>query len=99
MRKDTVRNLVKIVQCLKNAEEGWLWGREIGRRTNLHHKTVARLIDKHLGMFVDRQSMEPFNVEMIKLKPGTDVNGIFRYLSVMEKLGNKKSKAPKVPIK
>jgi len=99
MRKDTMKNLIKIVRCLKNAEEGWLWIREIARRTELHHKTVARLIDRHLGMFVERQTMEPFNVEMIKLKPGTDVDGIFRYLAVMEKLGDKSIKTPEVPIK
>jgi hypothetical protein len=92
MRKDTIRNIVKIVQCLKNAEEGWLWIREIARRTELHHKTVSRLIDKHLEMFIDRQTMEPFNVEMIRLKTGTDINGIYRYLTVMEKIENSKNK-------
>ena len=92
MRKDTIRNIVKIVQCLKNAEEGWLWIREIARRTELHHKTVSRLIDKHLEMFIDRQTMEPFNVEMIRLKAGTDINGIYRYLTVMEKIENSKNK-------
>lgn len=92
MRKDTVKNIVKIVACLKNAEEGWLWAREIARRTGLHHKTVSRLVDKHLGMFIDMQTMEPFNVEMIRLKPGTDVNGIYRYLTVMEKIGGKKKR-------
>jgi hypothetical protein len=86
MRADTAKNVIKIVKCLKQAEEGWLWIREISRRTNLHHKTVSRLIDRHLSMFVEVQRLEPFNVEMIRLKPGTDVNGIFRFLSVMEKL-------------
>jgi len=89
MRADTVKNVVKIVNCLKQAEEGWLWIREISRRTNLHHKTVSRLVDKHLAMFVEVQRLEPFNVEMIRLKPGTDVNGIFRFLSVMEKIKTK----------
>ncbi len=86
MRKDTVENVIKIVKCLKQSEEGWLWIREIARRTNLHHKTVSRLVDNHLTMFVDVQRLEPFNVEMIRLKPGTDVNGIFRFLSVMDKI-------------
>jgi hypothetical protein len=89
MRADTAKNVIKIVKCLKQAEEGWLWVREISRRTALHHKTVSRLIDKHLTMFVEAQRMEPFNVEMIRLKPGTDVNGIFRFLSVMEKINTK----------
>jgi len=90
MRKDTAENIIKIVKCLKGAEEGWLWIREIARRTNLHRKTVSRLVDNHLSMFVDIQTMEPFNVRMIRLKPGTDINGVYRFLSTMEKLNNAK---------
>lgn len=40
-------------------------------------------------MFVEEQRMEPFNVRMIKLKPNTDVKGIFRFLAVKEKLGER----------
>jgi len=92
MRKDTVENVIKIVKCLKQAEEGWLWVREISRRTNLHHKTVSRLIDSHLRIFTDQQTMEPFNVRMIRLKPNTDVNSIFKFLSMMDKLEGKPKK-------
>lgn len=88
MRKDLAENIFKIVNCLKKAEEGWLWYREISRRTELHHKTVSRLIENHLQMFLDVQTMEPFNVKMVRLKPGVDLNGIFRYLAVKEKLEN-----------
>lgn len=90
MRKDAVENVIKIVKCLKQAEGGWLWIREIERRTGLHRKTVSRLIDKHLAMFLDIQTMEPLNLKMIRLKPGTDINGIFRFLSVMEKINKTK---------
>lgn len=86
MRKDTIENIIKIVNCLKKAEGGWLWIREISRRTKLHHKTVSRLINLHLTMFIDVQAMEPFNVKMIRLKPGTDINGMFKFLSVMKKI-------------
>jgi len=86
MRKDTIENIIKIVNCLKKAEGGWLWIREIARRTKLHHKTVSRLINLHLTMFIDVQAMEPFNVKMIRLKPGTDINGMFKFLSVMKKI-------------
>ena len=89
MRKDAAENVIKIVRCLKGAEESWLWIREISRRCNLHHKPVSRLIDKHLAMFVETQTMEPFNVHMIRLKPGTDINGIFRFLAVKDKLDNR----------
>jgi hypothetical protein len=88
VRKDAAENLIKIVRCLKEAEGGWLWVREISRRTKMHHKTVSRLIDRHLGMFLDTQTMEPFNVQMIRLKPGTDINAVFRFLTVKEKLEN-----------
>jgi len=95
MRKDTARNIVKIVNCLKQAEGGWLWIREIGRRCNLHHKTVSRLINQHLEMFVDFQKFEPFNVLMVRLKPGTEINGIFKFLHIMEKIGKNKTNAIK----
>ena len=95
MRKDKITNIIKIVNCLKQAEEGWLWIREIGRRCGLHHKTVSRLINSQLSMFIETQRLEPFNVEMIRLKPGSDVNGIFRFLSTMDKL-NTKPRAAKI---
>lgn len=89
LRKDTLANLIKIIQCLKQSEEGWLWVREISRRTGLHHKTVSRLIERHLSMFLEVQTMEPFNIRMIKLKQNTDLNSIFRFLAVKEKIGSK----------
>jgi hypothetical protein len=89
LRKDTAANLIKIVKCLKQAEEGWLWAREVARRTGLHHKTVSRLIDRHLSMFIEVQTMEPFNLRMIKLKPNADLNSIFRFLAVKEKIETK----------
>lgn len=91
MRKDVAENLIKIVRCLKESEGGWLWIREISRRCNLHHKTVSRLIENHLSIFVETQAMEPFNVHMIRIKPGTDVNGIFKFLTMKEKLENGKN--------
>lgn len=84
-----MENIIKIVKCLKQSEEGWLWIREISRRVELHHKTVSRLISSHLTMFVEMQRFEPFNVQMIRLKPETDINNIFKYLSVMEKIKTK----------
>lgn len=96
MREDAAENIIKIVRCLKKAEGGWLWVREIARRTDLHHKTVSRLIDKYLTMFVETQAMEPFNVHMIRLKPGTDVNGIFRFLAIKDKIDEKTKRKSKV---
>lgn len=98
MRKDAAKNVIKIVKCLNEAESGWLWIREIARRCDLHHKTVSRLIDKHLSMFIETQPMEPFNVHMMRLKPDTDVKGIYRFLSIKEKIDQplKKKKKSKV---
>ena len=86
MRRDVARNIIKIAKCLKQAEEGWLWYREIARRCNLHHKTVSRLIERYLSVFVEIQSLEPFNIKMVRLKPGTEIEGIVRYLAIKERL-------------
>ena len=88
LRKDTAVNLIKIVQCLQQAG-GWLWVREIGRRTGLHHKTVGRLIDAHLAMFVESQTMEPFKLRMVRLKEDANMDKIARFISVQEKLAGK----------
>jgi hypothetical protein len=87
MRKDTIKNLVKIVRSLEE-EEGWTWIRQISRKTGLHHKTVSRLIDHHLNIFLETQEMEPFKLRMVRLKPDTDIKSILRYLSVREKIEN-----------
>lgn len=41
-------------------------------------------------MVIETQRFEPFNVIMVRIKPGTDVNGVFRYLAVKEKLNQKR---------
>jgi len=91
MRKDTAENIIKIVNCLKRAEGGWLWVREIARRCDLHHKTVSRLVSKHLSIFVDEQDFEPFNVHMIRLKPNTDPDKIYHFLSIKERIDSGKT--------
>ena len=87
MRKDEARSVVKIVSCLERAEGGWLWYREIGRRTKMQHTTVSRLISKYLGQFVDIQTPEPFKAKMVKLKPGVNTQTVVKYLAIQEKLG------------
>lgn len=89
MRKDEIENVIKIVKCLKQAESGWLWYREIGRRCKIHHKTVSRLINKYLVMFLDSQNMEPFNIKMVRIKSGTDLNGMLKFLAIKEKIENR----------
>ena len=87
MRKDTVRHIFAIVRVLSEAGT-WLWYREIARRTRLHHKTVARLLENQLSMFVETQETEaPIRVNMVRLKPGADLDKVARFLSLKEKLG------------
>jgi predicted phage tail protein len=84
IRRDTVRNLLKIVNCL-NETKDWTWIRQIARRTGLHHKTVSRLI-RHLEMFIEEQTLEPFKIRMIRLKPYANTKSIFKFLALKEKL-------------
>ena len=92
MRVDTIKNVIKIVKCLEG-EEGWTWIRDVSRKTGIHHKTVSRLIDLHLSMFLEAQEMEPFKLRMIRLKSNTDANAVLRYLAVKNKIENaRKSK-------
>lgn len=88
-RKDVIKNLIKIIKCLE-ASKDWLWYREISRRTGLHHKTISRLIEKYLTIFLDIQNMEPFNIRMVRLKPGTDTNSIIKFLVIKERIESKK---------
>ena len=86
MRKSTLIHLIKIVKCLEEAEGGWLWPTEIAKRCDIHRTTVVRLIDSRLSNFVDEETVGPTNIRMFKLKPGVNVEGIVKYLSVKEKL-------------
>ncbi len=88
MEKRTVEKLIKILKCLEQSKEDVLWLTEIGKRTKMHRTTVGRLIDKHLANFVAQDIVPPFNLKTVKLKPGIDLNGILRYLSVKEKIEN-----------
>ncbi len=88
MRKDELKNVIKIVKCLERGKDDLLWYRKIGKVCGIHHKTVSRLISKYLGMFIDEtEGVEPFQkIKLVKLKPGTNLNGILRYLSVRDKI-------------
>lgn len=84
MRKDLAGNLFRIVNCLKEGD--WLWLREIARRTGLHHKTVSRLINKHLFPAVEEQNLEALKLRMIRLKPNTSLEGILRFIKIKEEV-------------
>ena len=86
LRKDTIQNLIKIINCLKKAENQWLWHRQIGRLCQIHHKTVSRLLSNHLSIFIEEQSFEPFRVKMVRLKPDSEIDSIMRFLKIKEKI-------------
>lgn len=86
MKKVVVENVIRIANCLKQAENGWLWPTEISNRTGLHRKTVTRLIERHLANFVEEQKLNPSNIRMFKLKPTADMTSILKFLSVKEKI-------------
>jgi hypothetical protein len=85
MRRDLRENIARIVRCLQDAG-GWLWFREIARRTGLHHKTVSRLIDKHLSPFVEEQVFEALKLRMVRLKPEVYLNGVLKFIRIKERL-------------
>jgi hypothetical protein len=86
IQKNTVQNVFKIVKCLKEAENGWLWATEISKRSGIHRTTVTRLIELYLSNFVEEQKLEPSNIRMFKLKQGIEPTSILRFLSVREKI-------------
>lgn len=86
MKRVAIENVIKIANCLKQSENGWLWPKEIANRTRLHRKTVTRLLETHLANFVEEQKLEPSNIRMFKLKPNADMTSILKFLSVKEKI-------------
>lgn len=88
MRKSTLIHLIKIVKCLEQTEGSWLWPTEIAKRCDIHRTTVVRLIGSRLSNFVQEESVGPTNLRMFRLKPGIDLNGILKFLSVKEKIDN-----------
>lgn len=88
IRKDELENVIKIVKCLDQSKNTWLWYREIGRRCGLNHKTVSRLIGKYLKeSIIEQEGVEPFvKIKMVKIRPDVSINGILRYLAVKQKL-------------
>jgi len=88
LRKDELENVIKIVKCLEQSKNTWLWYREIARRCNINHKTVSRLIEKYLKeSVIQQEGVEPFvKIKMVKIKPGVSINNILRFLAVKQKI-------------
>ncbi len=90
IRQDEWKNVIKIVKCLFEAKDTWLWYREIGRRCKLNHKTVSRLIDKYLKeSVIEQEGVPPFlKIKMVRLKPGVSARSILNYLRVKRRIDN-----------
>ena len=80
MRKDEALNVAKIFKVLKDAK-GYIWIREIARRTNLNHKTVSRLLSKYFTPFLEVQYL-PFRIKLVKLKDNIDFNRFINYWKI-----------------
>lgn len=86
VQKNTLKNIIKIVKCLEEAKNDWIWLTAIAKRVKLHRTTVSRLIDKHLALFIEQNTVEPFNIRMIRLKPDANLQTILRFISLKEKI-------------
>lgn len=86
VKKNVVEHVIRIANCLNQAENGWLWPTEIANRTGIHRKTVTRLIERYLVNFVEEQKLDPSNIRMFKLKPDASLTAILKFMSVREKI-------------
>jgi len=86
VQKNTLKNIIKIVKCLEESKNDWIWLTAIAKRVKLHRTTVSRLINKHLTLFIDQTTIEPFNIRMIKLKPEASLQSILKFISIKEKV-------------
>jgi hypothetical protein len=86
MKRVVLENVIRIANCLKQAENAWLWPTEISNRTGLSRRTVTRLLEGHLANFVEEQKLDPSNIRMFKLKDGSDMTNILKMMSVKEKI-------------
>jgi len=86
VKKTVLENIIKILKCLENSKNDWIWITELAKRSKLHRTTVSRLIDKYLLMFITQTTVEPFNIRMIRLKEGVDTKSIIKFIKLREKL-------------
>lgn len=86
MEERLLEKLIKVLKTVEQAGNEGVWLTQIGKLVNMHRTTVARLIENHLSEFVTVDMVPPFNLKMVRLKPGRNLKGILRYLKVKEKI-------------
>ncbi|MEM5882087.1 MAG: hypothetical protein QXS69_01315 [Candidatus Aenigmatarchaeota archaeon] len=80
-RKDELENVLKILLVLKKIN-GWIWLRELARRTKLHHKTVSRLLYKYFQPFIEEQKLLPFRARLIRLKEDINIEKFIAFWKI-----------------
>ena len=86
MKEKLLEKLIRVLKAVEQAGNEGTWLTDIGKKTDLHRTTVGRLIEKHLSEFVTVDMVPPFNLKMVRMKPGKDLKGILRYLKVKERI-------------
>ena len=86
MKEKLLEKLIKVLKAVEQAGNEGIWLTQIGKLVEMHRTTVARLIERHLSEFVTVDEVSPFNLKIVRLKPGRDIKGILRYLKVKEKI-------------
>ncbi|MEM5806092.1 MAG: hypothetical protein QXM85_02755, partial [Candidatus Aenigmatarchaeota archaeon] len=76
MKEKLLKKLIKVLKVIEQAGNDGTWLTDIGKKTDMHRTTVSRLIEKHLSEFVTVDVVPPFNLKLVKLKPGRDLGGI-----------------------
>ena len=90
MRKDRLRNIVRVVRFIQENPNTYL--REIARELNLNPATVHRIL-KEIEEFLETEAVDgKVNLELpnlpvlLRLKKNVTVEGIIKYLKVKERL-------------
>ena len=86
MEERLLEKLIKVLKAVEQAGNEGIWLTQIGKLAGMHRTTVGRLIERHLSEFVTVDMVPPFNLKIVRLKPGRDLKGILRYLKVKQKI-------------
>jgi|Deesub1362A_J573_1020465.scaffolds.fasta_scaffold05219_2 methylphosphotriester-DNA--protein-cysteine methyltransferase len=84
MRLSRKRAIARVFRALEEAE-GWIWIREIARRTRMHPEQVRRVLDNYFQEAIDEIEL-PVRLRVVRLKEGVTLKGHLRYLKLTKRL-------------
>lgn len=84
MRDSKRKVVIKVFKALEGAG-GWIWVRELARRTKLHPEQVRRVLDDELREAVEEMCLA-IKLRPVRLKQGVTLKGHLRYLRLMKRL-------------